>query len=219
MTMTRAAGDLVPDAERFARVLPSGASRATRCSRLVMRLTGMEGKLNQYAAGERFIAAVEAAGGPRAVDVVLDGAGERCRRWTRSATAAVARAGSERSLLDAVAGLTSHAARPLHVPAAGTVVTCAVSGGADSSALLVLGVAAGCAVTAVHVDHGFAPGPATEARRGRRCRTVRRRVPLVPVDVARRARTWRPGRAAPLRVAAGPTCSPGTPPTTRPRRC
>jgi hypothetical protein len=34
-----------------------------------MRLTGMEGKLNQYAAGERFIAAVEAARGPRAIDV------------------------------------------------------------------------------------------------------------------------------------------------------
>ncbi len=33
-----------------------------------MRLTGMEGKLNQYAAGERFIAAVEAAGGPRLID-------------------------------------------------------------------------------------------------------------------------------------------------------
>lgn len=33
-------------------------------------------------------------------------------------------------------------------------MTCAVSGGADSLALLVLAVAAGCEVTAVHVDHG-----------------------------------------------------------------
>jgi tRNA(Ile)-lysidine synthase len=40
-------------------------------------------------------------------------------------------------------------------PAAGREVTCAVSGGADSSALLVLAVAAGCVVTAVHVDHGL----------------------------------------------------------------
>ena len=39
-------------------------------------------------------------------------------------------------------------------PAAGTGVTCAVSGGAVSLALLVLAVAAGCRVTAVHVDHG-----------------------------------------------------------------
>lgn len=34
----------------------------------------------------------------------------------------------------------------------------AVSGGADSLALLVLAVAAGCRVTAVHVDHGLRPG-------------------------------------------------------------
>ena len=48
-------------------------------------------------------------------------------------------------------------------PAAGTDVTCAVSGGADSLALLVLAVAAGCRVTAVHVDHGLRPGSAAEA--------------------------------------------------------
>jgi tRNA(Ile)-lysidine synthase len=36
-------------------------------------------------------------------------------------------------------------------------VTCAVSGGADSLALLVLAVQAGCRVTAVHVDHGLRP--------------------------------------------------------------
>src|SRR5688500_11792561 len=39
-------------------------------------------------------------------------------------------------------------------PAAGTPVDCAVSGGADSLALLVLATEAGCDVTAVHVDHG-----------------------------------------------------------------
>jgi tRNA(Ile)-lysidine synthase len=42
-------------------------------------------------------------------------------------------------------------------------VTCAVSGGADSLALLVLAVEAGCRVTAVHVDHGLRPGSAAEA--------------------------------------------------------
>lgn len=42
-------------------------------------------------------------------------------------------------------------------------MTCAVSGGADSTALLVLAVAAGCAVTAVHVDHGLRAGSADEA--------------------------------------------------------
>lgn len=48
-------------------------------------------------------------------------------------------------------------------PAAGTRVACAVSGGADSTALLALAVAAGLDVTAVHVDHGLRPGSAHEA--------------------------------------------------------
>jgi tRNA(Ile)-lysidine synthase len=48
-------------------------------------------------------------------------------------------------------------------PAPGTPVVCAVSGGADSSALLILAVAAGLQVTAVHVDHGLRPGSHTEA--------------------------------------------------------
>ena len=48
-------------------------------------------------------------------------------------------------------------------PAAGTPLICGVSGGADSLALLVLAVAAGCEVTAVHVDHGLRPGSADEA--------------------------------------------------------
>lgn len=48
-------------------------------------------------------------------------------------------------------------------PSAGTEVTCAVSGGADSLALLVLAVEAGCEVTAVHVDHGLRRGSAAEA--------------------------------------------------------
>jgi tRNA(Ile)-lysidine synthase len=48
-------------------------------------------------------------------------------------------------------------------PAPGEPVVCAVSGGADSLALLVLAVAAGCRVTAVHVDHGLRPGSGTEA--------------------------------------------------------
>lgn len=42
-------------------------------------------------------------------------------------------------------------------------VTCAVSGGADSLALLVLACDAGLDVTAVHVDHGLRPGSGAEA--------------------------------------------------------
>src|SRR5690606_20904735 len=48
-------------------------------------------------------------------------------------------------------------------PPRGTAVTCAVSGGADSSALLVLAVAADLRVTAVHVDHGLREGSDREA--------------------------------------------------------
>lgn len=48
-------------------------------------------------------------------------------------------------------------------PEPGTAVDCAVSGGADSLALLVLAVAAGCDVTAIHVDHGLRAGSAGEA--------------------------------------------------------
>ncbi len=48
-------------------------------------------------------------------------------------------------------------------PEPGTDVVCAFSGGADSTALLVLASAAGLGVTAIHVDHGLRPSSATEA--------------------------------------------------------
>ncbi len=48
-------------------------------------------------------------------------------------------------------------------PAPGTPLVCGVSGGADSLALLVLAVASGCRVTAVHVDHGLRNGTTAEA--------------------------------------------------------
>src|SRR5438876_376086 len=78
----------------------------------------------------------------------MAGAGARGR--TRGQLT-VARAGVERLLARCT------------FPPAGVPVTCAVSGGADSLALLVLAVAAGCTATAVHVDHGLRPGSADEA--------------------------------------------------------
>ncbi|MFT7602353.1 MAG: tRNA(Ile)-lysidine synthase [Acidimicrobiales bacterium] len=48
-------------------------------------------------------------------------------------------------------------------PPADTAVVCAVSGGADSLALLALASAAGLDTTAVHVDHGLRSGSAAEA--------------------------------------------------------
>ncbi|MEY2552589.1 MAG: tRNA(Ile)-lysidine synthase, partial [Ilumatobacteraceae bacterium] len=48
-------------------------------------------------------------------------------------------------------------------PPPGTAVTCAVSGGADSMALMILAIAAECRVTAVHVDHRLRPESGTES--------------------------------------------------------
>ena len=48
-------------------------------------------------------------------------------------------------------------------PPSGSTAVCAVSGGADSLALLVLAADAGLDVTAVHVDHGLRDGSAAEA--------------------------------------------------------
>jgi coenzyme F420 biosynthesis associated uncharacterized protein len=69
VTMTRAAGDLVPDVGRYARVIAARRANGNPLTKLLKLLTGMDAKLNQYAAGERFIGAVETVGGPRAIDV------------------------------------------------------------------------------------------------------------------------------------------------------
>ena len=68
ITMTRAAGDLVPHAERFERILRERRRTANPLSRTVMRLAGVEAKLNQYAAGARFIGVVEDARDQRVID-------------------------------------------------------------------------------------------------------------------------------------------------------
>ncbi|MCU1394746.1 MAG: hypothetical protein JWM34_3174 [Ilumatobacteraceae bacterium] len=68
VVMDRAGGELVPDAPTFSRTLAERRRRANPLARVVQRLVGLEGKLNQYAAGEQFIAAIELAGGEHAVD-------------------------------------------------------------------------------------------------------------------------------------------------------
>ncbi len=55
------------------------------------------------------------------------------------------------------------ARRLARFPPSGTAVTCAVSGGADSVALLALAVDAGLRVEVVHVDHRLRPDSAVDA--------------------------------------------------------
>ncbi len=64
---------------------------------------------------------------------------------------------------DPLGGLAARLLPRCTFPPAGTPLACAVSGGADSLALLLLARAAGCVVTAFHVDHGLRPGSAAEA--------------------------------------------------------
>jgi coenzyme F420 biosynthesis associated uncharacterized protein len=73
VTMDRAAAGRVPSAERFSRVLRERRRSGGGLAKLLQRLLGIEAKLAQYEAGERFIAAIEAAAGRRAI--------ERC--WVR----------------------------------------------------------------------------------------------------------------------------------------
>jgi tRNA(Ile)-lysidine synthase len=96
-------------------------------------------------------------------------------------------------------------------PPAGDPLVAAVSGGGDSLALLVLAAAAGCEVTAVHVDHQLRAGSAAEAdvvadaaaRVGAGFRAVR--APVAPgPNLEARAREAR-GLALPLGAATGHT--------------
>jgi tRNA(Ile)-lysidine synthase len=89
-------------------------------------------------------------------------------------------------------------------PPPGTPLVCGVSGGPDSLALLVLARAAGCDVTAVHVDHALRTGSAGEAgvvaaaaaRFGAAFEAVRVDVPEGP-NLEARAREARRGALGP----------------------
>jgi len=64
VTMSRAAGDRIPSAERFHRVLHQRRSNATGPAKVLQKVVGLDAKLKQYEQGEKFITAVEAYGGP-----------------------------------------------------------------------------------------------------------------------------------------------------------
>ncbi len=63
ITMDRAGHDLVPSADRFAKVLRERRESARGLARIFQQLIGLQAKLAQYAQGEAFITDVERAGG------------------------------------------------------------------------------------------------------------------------------------------------------------
>ena len=103
-------------------------------------------------------------------------------------------------------------------PLPGTALACAVSGGADSLALLVLAVAAGCDVTAIHVDHGLRPDPTRRPGSWRRQRRAWGAFREPPRARCPRGPTSRRGPGPPGSRCCPRGWRPGTPWTTRPRR-
>jgi coenzyme F420 biosynthesis associated uncharacterized protein len=72
VTMDRAGEGLIPGAERFSRVLRQRRQQSAGIAKLLQQLIGLEAKINQYEQGERFIAAVEMAGGTALLDRVWE---------------------------------------------------------------------------------------------------------------------------------------------------
>ncbi len=72
VTMDRAGAGRIPSAERFSRVLRQRRQSAQGLARLLQQLIGLEAKLAQYEAGERFIEAVEGEGGTALLDRAWD---------------------------------------------------------------------------------------------------------------------------------------------------
>jgi coenzyme F420 biosynthesis associated uncharacterized protein len=65
--------DLVPEVERISARFHARREHRTAFERAVMRLTGMDLKMEQYAKGERFVRAIADAGGPAALRRLWDG--------------------------------------------------------------------------------------------------------------------------------------------------
>lgn len=70
VVMGRAAEGLIPNAERFHRVLHDRRKQSTGTAKFMQKVLGMEAKLRQYEQGEKFIEAVEAEGGRTLFDTV-----------------------------------------------------------------------------------------------------------------------------------------------------
>ena len=175
VTMDRAGADRVPGAERFGRVLRERRNSARGINKFFQKIIGLEAKLSQYAAGERFIEVVEAEGGVELVDYAWRGPESlptmveirEPEAWIQRVTAQP----KLRPRPDPGEAMGDPLAAPrlgelLHrcsYPPAGTPVVCGVSGGQDSLALLALARLGGCEALAVYVDHGLRPETEIEA--------------------------------------------------------
>ncbi len=81
--------EIVPDVERISSRFHERRQRRSGIERAILRLTGMDLKMEQYRKGERFVSAVAAAGGKGALARLWDGPDnlpreneiERPRRW------------------------------------------------------------------------------------------------------------------------------------------
>jgi coenzyme F420 biosynthesis associated uncharacterized protein len=74
VTMDRAGRDRLPSAPRFSATLHERRNqRQPAIAKFVQQLVGLDAKMKQYEAGERFIEAVEAAGGPELMARVWEG--------------------------------------------------------------------------------------------------------------------------------------------------
>jgi coenzyme F420 biosynthesis associated uncharacterized protein len=73
ITMDRAAGDRIPSADRFSRVLHERRGNTRGAAKVLQQLIGLEAKLRQYEQGEAFIRTVEDAGGRQLLDRVWTG--------------------------------------------------------------------------------------------------------------------------------------------------
>jgi coenzyme F420 biosynthesis associated uncharacterized protein len=73
ITMDRAGASEVPGAAHFSRVLHERRNSARGLTRVMAKVLGLEAKMRQYAEGERFVDAVEEAGGPALLARAWDG--------------------------------------------------------------------------------------------------------------------------------------------------
>ena len=73
VTMDRAGAGLVPEAAWFSRVLRERRQRVSKPARAIQQMLGIDAKMRQYLQGERFVTAVEEAGGRELLAKVWEG--------------------------------------------------------------------------------------------------------------------------------------------------